>query len=144
MMVGLKYYERKKQNKQLEKKLSKGINIPNIRDKKYALYNDYKLSMRKNLKQKNLKIDEEAKKNIFSYKNKISSKSAKMGRENIKNENFLVDKIIKYKNISAKKNIKKIAFYRLQKNKRVYIKNFPKPRKFSNFGKFCLKKKKKN
>ena len=136
MMAGAKYYERKKRNKKLEKKLTKGINIPNIRDKKYALYNDYKLSMRKNLKQKNLKIDEEAKKNIFSYKNKISSKSAKMGRENIKNENFLVDKIIKYKNISAKKNIKKIAFNRLQKKKKYILRisrnleNFQTPENF--------------
>ena len=143
----LRTNENKTKNTIPEKTLDKKRIYFEVKDKQYGLDNYNKASIKQDLKQKIKKINEEEEKHIFSYKNKICSKSAKKERENIKNENFLVNKIMKYKNMNEKKSPKETDFNRLQK-KKVYISNFGTPKNreffenFSNAENFCLKKKK--
>ena len=107
-------------NKIPEKTLyKKRINLE-IKDNNYGLNNYNKASIEQDLKQKIKKINEEEEKSIFSYKNKIRSKSAKKERENIKTENFLVNKIMKYKNMNEKKVQKKPILISYKK-KNIYI-----------------------
>ena len=97
--------------------LNKGLKDLYLEEERYKINNN-KISKGNDLIQK---INEEENKgNINENKTYISN--YKISLQNNQNENFLVNKDIKYENILENKNTNEIAFYNLQKKKKkVYI-----------------------
>ena len=146
MRNGLRNNEKKKEKNIPEKIVFKELSNIKVEEKKYELNNN-KILIVKDFKQKNNKINEKDKKDIYLYKNKIYSKNDQINLDNNKNENFLGNKCMKYKNVNKKNSPNETDFNKLQK--KVYISNFEIPKNhenfenFSNSENFCLKKKKK-
>ena len=96
--------------------LNKGLKDLYLEEERYKINNN-KISKGKDLIQK---INEEENKgNINENKTYISN--YKISLQNNQNENFLVNKDIKYENILENKITNEIAFYNLQKKKKKYI-----------------------
>ena len=105
-----------KQNNLKENILSKGLKDPDVLYKK-AKINYNKTSKKKDSNRK-IKINEENNENFNTNIRYISNydKSLQIN----KNENFLVNKDMKYKNIVENKITYETAFYKLLKKKKVY------------------------
>ena len=88
-------------------------NYLNYINKQYILKKSSSISLEKEIKR--MKANDKFKKYIYIKDNKRFSTSNTMDKENIKNENFLVNKYKKFKNID--KNIKKEELDNLKKNK---------------------------
>ena len=78
------------------------------------------ISKNKNLTPKNKEMDEESIKYIFSYGKKNYSFNDEIAHEINKEENFLVSKCMKQKNLN-KKNRSKITCFNKLKKKKKYI-----------------------
>ena len=106
-----------KQNNLKENILSKGLKDLNVLYKK-AKINYNKTSKKKDSNRK-IKINEENNENFNTNIRYISNydKSLQIN----KNENFLVNKDMKYKNIVENKITYETAFYKLLKKKKKYI-----------------------
>ena len=105
-----------KQNNLKENILSKGLKDPDVLYKK-AKINYNKTSKKKDSNRK-IKINEENKENFNTNIRYISNYDKSLHIQ--KNENFLVNKDMKYKNIVENKITYETAFYKLLKKKKVY------------------------
>ena len=114
MRNGVRKNEKKTEKKIIEKILFKELRNIKVEDKKYELNNN-KILIVKDFKQKNNKINERDKKDIYLYKNKIYSKNDQINLDNNKNENFLGNKCMKYKNVNKKNSPNETDFNKLQK-----------------------------
>ena len=117
MRNGVRKHEKKTEKKIIEKILFKELRNIKVEDKKYELNNN-KILIGKDFKQKNNKINERDKKDIYLYKNKICSTNVQINLENNKTENFLGNKCMKYKNVNKKNSPNETDFNKLQKKKK--------------------------
>ena len=111
-----------KQNNLKENILSKGLKDPDVLYKK-AKINYNKTSKKKDSNRK-IKINEENKENFNTNKRYTSNYDKSLHIQ--KNENFLVNKDMKYKNIVENKITYETAFYKLLKKKKKALKKIRK------------------
>ena len=104
-----------KQNNLKENILNKGLKDPDVLYKKAKINNYNKTSKKKDLSRK-IKINEENKENFNTNKRYTSNYDKSLHIQ--KNENFLVNKDMKYKNIVENKITYETTFYKLLKKKK--------------------------